>query len=263
MSEEFNKRLMFNNIAFLVKERDLKIGELETAAGVSPGYISRSSKESGSTPGIEFISNVAKILKVSIDTLITAHMTEITPTERYIISFLEKLERDTNDDKLDWKRESADQLNRMETDENGNCGHPLFDYETFMEDSDCEYPEQISAVRFISHHFDVHTWINGACFNLRLKNGAILYLMNISKSVYRSNDPDVFAKEMWISQIGNGTQYLCSNLDASPIGSLVESLYAAVDENSRHPKIQAGLQYVIDAFMQDDISDDPDYDLPF
>lgn len=262
MNIDFNKQLLFENIAFLVKERGLKIGELETAAGVSPGYISRASKEGGPTPGIEFIVGIANELKVSIDTLISAHMAEMTPTERYIISFLEKLERDTNDDKLDWGRESAGSLNRMEADINGCVSHPLFSFETFMEESDCEYPNQLNEVRFISHTFDVHTYITGACFNLRLKNGALLYLMDISKSVHRVNDSDAYAKEVWIYQAGNGTQYLCSNRDVDPIGQMVDSLYTAVAENSKHPKIKPGLQYVINAYMEDDISDDED-SLPF
>ena len=60
-----------------------------------------------------------------------------------------------------------------------------------------------------------------------------------------------------------GSQYLCRARDKTPIGSLVESLYAAVSENSRHPKIKSGFQYAINAFMQDDIPDDDDGELPF
>jgi transcriptional regulator with XRE-family HTH domain len=262
MPLEFNKQLLFENIAFFVRERGLKIGELETAAGVSPGYISRASKESGSTPGIEFIVGVSNELKVSIDTLISAHMSEMTPTERYIVSFLEKLERDTNADKLDWHRESATSLNRVETDQNGIANHPLFSYETFYEQTDGEYPQEMSECRFISHSFDVHTAAHGDCFNLRLKNGALLYLMDISKSVYRTSDPQAYAKEVWLYQDCGGSQYLCCNRDIAPIGQLVESLFASVIENSKHPKINSKLQYVIDAFMKDDLSDDEDL-LPF
>lgn len=263
MSDKFNKQVLFDNIAFLVKERGLKIGELETGAGVSPGYISRASKEGGPTPGIEFIANIARELQVSIDTLISAHMAEMTPTERYIISFLEKMERDTNADKLDWSRESADSLNRTETDCNGIAQHPLFSYETFYEQTDGEYPDEVSDCRFISHAFDVHTSIAGDCFHLRMKNGTLLYLMNISKSVHRVNDADAYTKEVWIFAPGNGSQYLCCTRDITPIGSLVDSLYAAVCENSRHPKIKSNFQYAINAFMQDDISDDDDGELPF
>jgi len=262
MSFEFNKQTLFENISFLVKEKGLKIGELETAAGVSAGYISRASKEGGSTPGIEFIANIANELKVSIDTLISVNLAELTPTERYIISFLEKLEKDTSADKLDWHRESADSLNRTVTDMNGNAEHPLFSFETFFEESDCEYPNELSECRFISHYYDVHTAAHGDCFNLRMKNGTYVYVMNISKSVYHTNDPDAFAKEVWMYAPQSGSHFLCGNRDSSTIGFLVDSLYNAIVENSQHPKIKPDFQYVINAFMKDDISDDED-SLPF
>ncbi len=264
MSVDFNKQVLFDNISFLVKERGLKIGELETAAGVSPGYISRASKEGGSTPGIEFIVRVADELKVSVDTLLSAKMSEITPTERYIISFLEKLEKDTNADKLNWNRESAESLNRVGTI-NGEANHPLFRYETFYEESETEYPDEVTDCRFVSHIFDIHCVPEGDCYNLRLKNGTRLYLMNIVKSVHRTGDPLAHAKEVWIYDSEHGSQYLCCNRDSSPIGFLVESLYSAVSENSKHPKIKSEFQYVINAFMDDDLSDDPfdPNDIPF
>ena len=265
MSVDFNKQVLFDNISFLVKERGLKIGELEAAAGVSPGYISRASKEGGSTPGFDFIFNVARVLKVSIDTLAFAHMSEMTPTERYIISFLEKLERDTNGDKLEWNCESAGTLNRIGTDINGEPEHSLFSYETFYEQTDGEYPDQLTECRFISRSFDVHTIIHGPCFNLRLKNGVRLYIMDIEKSVHPSRDPSALAKEVWLYDSSKGSQYLCCNRDKAPIGNLVESLYTAIDENCKHPKIKSDFQYVINAFMKDDLSDDqidPD-NLPF
>ena len=261
MNNNFNKQRMFDNIAFMLKERGMKIGELEAAAGVSVGYISRASKEGGSTPGLEFVISAAKVLKVSVDTLIWANMAELTPTEKYIISFMEKLERDTNADKLDWQRESSETLNRIRIDINGIPEHPLFSYETFMEQTFDEYPEKMTECRFVSHSFDVHTVANGDCFHLRMKNGTMLYIMSISKSVYRINDPGAFAKEVWMYSQGI-PQYLCCNHDVPPIGTLVESLYSVVSENSNHPKIKNDFQYAIDAFMQDDISDD-DENLPF
>ena len=45
MTEEFNKKIMLDNISFLLNESGKKIGELETEAGVSTGYISRISKD--------------------------------------------------------------------------------------------------------------------------------------------------------------------------------------------------------------------------
>lgn len=261
MDENFKKQRLFDNIAFLLKERGMKIGELESSVGVSAGYISRASKENGSTPGVEFIINAAKELGVSVDTLISANMTELTPTEKYIVSFLEKLERDTNADKLVWLRETAEYLNHIDVDKNGRPEHPFFFLTTFWEESEDDYPCEVTDCRFISHSFDVHTAVNGDCYYLRMKNGTMLCIMNISKSVHRINDPDAFAKEVWMYSQGN-LQYLCCNHDASPINTLVESLYSAVCENSKHPKIKKDFQYVINAFMQDDIDDDSD-NLPF
>ena len=45
MTDEFNKQIMLNNISFLLNKFDKRIGELETEAGVSAGYISRITKD--------------------------------------------------------------------------------------------------------------------------------------------------------------------------------------------------------------------------
>lgn len=263
LNKEFNKKLMLDNIAVLLSESGIKVGELENEAGVSAGYISRLTKDGAGKPGIEFIMNAAEALKVSIDTLLYIDLAGLTPTERYLISFLEKLKKDTAEDKLEWIRYSADSLNRMEPNYDSSVDHPLFSYETFMEAGEGDYPDEVSRVVFTSHTFDVHTYITGDCFSLRLKNGAMLYLMDISKSVHRVNDPNAFAKEVWMYKPQVGGQYMCSNRDNSPLSALVDDLYAVVKEFSKHPKIMKGLQEAIDAFMRDDLEDDHEEELPF
>ena len=129
MSFEFNKSLLIDNIEYLLKERNKRVGELEAEIGVSAGYISRISKEGGSKPGVDFIGKVAEALNVSIDTLLTVPLTDITPTEKYLITFFEKLKRDTASDTLAWEKESAKLLNNLEPDpEDGSIPHPLFRY---------------------------------------------------------------------------------------------------------------------------------------
>ena len=264
MSKEFNKQLMLDNISYLLKETGKKIGELESDAGVSPGYISRISKEGNTKPGIDFIMNAADSLNVSINTLLNVDLTEMTPSERYLLSFLEKLNKDTIGDKLDWNSESADRLNRAESDINGNSDHPLLSYETFYEEGETEYPDEVSRVVLVSKSFGCKTAINGDCFNLRLKNGSILYLMNISKSVHQVNDPDAFAIEIWMYVPGTGSNFLCRNNAISPLADSVDELYTTVSERMKHPRIKQELQYVIDSFMKDDVSDDDDDDtIPF
>ena len=263
MSEEFNKDVMFENIAYLLKKNDKKIGELESEAGVSAGYISRTSKDEKTKPGIEFIMNVADSLGVSVDTLLKVRLSDLTPTEQYIISFVEKLIRDTKNDKLSWNRESADSLNSLACDINGNPQHTLFEYKSVMWPGETEYPEEHEGPIFESRTFGDQTYIHGDCFNLRLKNDTRLYLMNISKPVYRVNDRSALAKEIWMSSPGGVTQFMCSNKGDGTLPRLVDELYDAVMEDSNHPKVNSSLQYAIDAFMKDDLSDDPDSDFPF
>lgn len=257
MTEEFNPKTLFDNIDFLIKNQNRKIGEVENEAGVSAGYISRTSKDGGSRPGIDFIMKIAHVLHVSIDTLLKVDISSLTPTERYLISFLEKLEQDTTHDLLDWDRLTAESLNNMDTDQNGNTEHPLFNLHTFYERGESEYPDEVTRVVFVSNSFGVHTAINDDCFELKLKNGAYLHLMNISKSVYRTNDPDAFAIEVWMSMPGQAPQYLCSDHGHSKLADFIDNLYAAVVENTKHPKVKQEFRYIIDSFMKGDNKDDP------
>lgn len=90
MNGNFNPRLIFNNISYLIKEQGKKVGEVETQAGVSAGYISRNSKDANSKPGIDFLYKVSEILNTSIDTLIRIPLSELTPTKRYLFHSLKK-----------------------------------------------------------------------------------------------------------------------------------------------------------------------------
>ena len=73
------------------------------------------------------------------------------------------------------------------------------------------------------------------------------------------------AVEAWVYVPGKNSEPLVTSHDDTPIASLVEVLFETVSERMKHPKINRDVQYAIDAFMKDDISDDtPDPDsLPF
>lgn len=262
--KNFNKTLCFSNIRELLRQNpEVKIGQIEKEARLRLGYMSRLEKEGNtSDPSMEFIVSAAKLLKVSIDTLITVDLTGLTPTEQYIVEFFDKLEADTLQDKLDWNIESAFNLNRIDTDIDGfeiygQRNHPLFTEETFYEETDFEYPQEVTRVVFNSKAFGPHTHIAGDCFNLRLKNGTTLYLMDIEKSVYRKGDPFAFAKEAWI-YIPNKRkrQILVTTQSGTPVAQLLEALFYIVKEHMEHPKVNEDVRYAIDSFMRDDIEDD-------
>lgn len=263
--KNFDKNICFSNIRFLLKEKpDIKIGQIEKEASVRLGYTARLEKpDNTSEPSIEFVMSAAKLLGVSLDTLLMVDLMELTPTEQYLVTFVDKLKADTIADKIGWNKEVADELNRPSYDMNGVPEHPLISDETFLEESECDYPQQVERMVFVSNAYGPTTYINGDCFNLRLKNGTYLYLMNISKSVHRINDLSAFAKEIWIYKPGVSKQFLLGTRDDSRIAKLVESLYEVVSERNKHPKIQKEIKAVIDAFMDDDTEDDIIPDLPF
>lgn len=258
--KNFNKKLCFSNIRELLRQKqDIKIGQIEKEAGIRLGYMSRLEKEGNtSEPSMEFIVSAAKLLKVSIDTLVSVDLTGLTPTEQYLVNFFDKLKTDTFKDKLDWNRETAFNLNSMEPDMNGWVNHPLFNEETFFEETECEYPEEVTRIVFNSKTFGPRTYICGDCFNLRLKNGTTLYLMDIEKSVHRTVDTSAYAKEAWMFVPYKGCQLLVASQDDTPIAPLLEVLFSAVKERMEHPKINNDVMLAIDSFMNDDLSDDTD-----
>ena len=260
--KNFNKTLCFSNIRELLRQKpDVKIGQIEKEAGIRLGYMSRLEKEGNTAePSMEFIVTAAKLLKVCIDTLISVDLTGLTPTEQYIVSFFDKLKTDTLQDRLNWNRESAFNLNRIEPDYYGVIYHPLFAEETFYEETECEYPEEVTRIVFNSKTFGPHTCINGDCFNLRLKNGTTLYLMDIAKSVRRINDPSAYAVEAWMYVPHNGSQLLVASQDDTPIAPLLEALFSVVKERMEHPKVNNDVMYAIDSYMKDDIEDDTEDD---
>jgi hypothetical protein len=86
--------------------------------------------------------------------------------------------------------------------------------------------------------------------------------MDIVKDVHRTNDKSAFAIEAVMYVPGGRTQVLATTKDEYPIGDLLNNLYDVVKENMKHPHVNKDAMYAIDAFMNDDLSDDTDV-LPF
>lgn len=262
MAKELNKKLLFDNVDFLVKGSEMGIGEFEEKTGVSVGFCSRSKKDEKSKPGIDFIMNAADVLGVGIDALLNTDFSALTPTEKYYIKFLSKLERDTREDKLAWNVETREYLTGLDADINGGTEHPLFRYITTMVPGETDYPEPFSRVLFLSKNFGENTVINSDCYDLQLKNGTYLYLMwvcDYGDEYGKVNE----AVEVWMHAPGNDPQYICDNRVDGQMATMTNALFASVKENSRHPKVSKPLKAAIDAFMNDDFEDDENEDIPF
>lgn len=263
--KNFNKTICFSNIRELLKDNsDVKIGQIEKEAGIRLGYMSRLEKgDNAAEPSVEFIVTAAKLLNVSVDTLISMDLANLTSTEKYLVSFIEKLKSDTIQEKIYWNVETQFDLDRQLVDCNGESTHPLFSLETYYRQSECEYPDEVTDNVYVSKTFGPNTSINGDCYNLRLKNGSTFYLMNIVKDVHRVGDNSAFVKEAVMYVPRGRTQVLATTQDDYPIGHLLEELYSTVKDRMKHPQVNNDVMTAIDAFMKDDLEDDPEEPLPF
>lgn len=258
-SKKFNKYLAFANIRELLKNSNVKIGHIEKEAGCQPGYMSRLEKPgSASEPSVEFLVTAARLLNVSLDMLVSLDLSTLSATEKYILSFIEKLQKDTVAGKLEWNKETATELNNIEPEPEGYVPHPLFDFYMHPEEKN---PKILgSRICMYSDTFEAETSIHNDCYNLTLKNGARLYLMDICKNVHVSGNVNFYAKEIWMYKPHEGSSCLITNKNQE-YGDYVQILFEVVSAYMSRPRIKKGFKSVIDAFMADDFEDD--LDAPF
>ena len=130
--QAFDKAKFIRNIRELVRVKDVKIGQIESTAGVRTGYLSRLDKKGNDTlPSIAFLISAAKLLDVTIDDLINREMGSMSEDEKYVDDFLKDLITDTENHLIHWKKESDDIRGEYNLF-NNPPDHPLL----FADDSD-------------------------------------------------------------------------------------------------------------------------------
>lgn len=101
----------------------------------------------------------AHILRATVDALLFQDCYGLTLNEQYLLSFITKLRRDIESDKLSWNCEKANVLNHTEVDPcNGQINHPLFEYKEIFMNSGCEYPDTVCRAVMFSNAYGDDTW---------------------------------------------------------------------------------------------------------
>ena len=101
------KNNLLINIEYLSKVRRIKKADLEAAAGVSKGYLSRfKNDDPNSLPSVSFIESAASQLKVTIDALLNADLSD--ELAAYNVRLLKKLIKDTENHDLEWSMGDSD-----------------------------------------------------------------------------------------------------------------------------------------------------------
>lgn len=114
---EFDRTKLMTNITALIKEKGLRIGELENKVGISAGYISKMTKaENESMPGIDLIFKLAQELEVSMEALICGDFNKSNDNLLFLIQFLHSLIEDINIHRDEWRQFTDYQMIREEYD---------------------------------------------------------------------------------------------------------------------------------------------------
>ncbi|SHK87212.1 hypothetical protein SAMN05720469_12138 [Fibrobacter intestinalis] len=108
----FDKIKLLQNIRFLALQKGVKIGELESEAGVSVGYISRMLKveDSGSASLMDLAILASDKFGVSLNALAQTDLSEMLPNELYLAKFFSRLEKKTTEGFFAWTYEPKQML---------------------------------------------------------------------------------------------------------------------------------------------------------
>jgi len=229
----YNKITCINNIYYIAKEKNIKIGDLESVAGVSSGYLSRLAKEGNeSNASIDTLDSIANTLGVSLDLLISYDFTELSGTEKYMIDFLNKMINQTKENNIKWE------------------------YYTLKKFYDYEDETQI-----ITSKIRVNDYNNGYSYyslfrqcNLKMIDEIYLYYIDTLNYIILSkvnNEKNETAYEMYLDKISYGVDTLCSSHDGTNkiFSKLLEELYILVQKQVRQPSLNEYTKEILDAFM--------------
>lgn len=250
----FDRKRLLSNIATLTKEKNVRMGDLEAAAGVSAGYFSRLNKgETNATPNIEVVAAVADKLEVTLDCLVKVDYDTLTPSERYLIDFINKLISKATSFEMLWEAESVKKMLAAGMDQDGCAVHPLFEVRSV--DTGCGrtgYPDYEDRVVYNSlFHEGEYLGLLGPSYHISFDGGAILWIADVGIQDDEEMPPDEEI-ELYMQKNHKVTP-ICHTVanGVSPFNEILFSLYKAAAESSKRPKIDPAVKSVIDSFMED------------
>lgn len=245
----FDKRLCLSNIYYLTKTKGLRLGDVETGAGVSPGYFSRLNKEdSSANPSIEVLVSVAETLGVTLDALCAFDYSSMTESEQFVASFLDKLIEKSRTGEAIWIRETMAEMSNIELDERCESSHPMFT--AIQENTIPDYQPHWRIV-YISPFFHGEEYhIVGDGFKLPMSDNNTLYLYPVTLSVepevpHTSREYDLcMVKHFHVDPICRSSLY-----GNNTFKEILPKLYEAAGESNRHIGINDDTRRAINFFM--------------
>lgn len=242
-NKNFDKNKLFKNIRQLLSSTGVKLGQIEKDAGCQPGYMSRLEKAGNTTdPSVEFVVTAAKELEVSIDLLIYGDFEKMTPTELYILKFLNTLIRDTKNDNMGWK--INDLRPYVKTGR----------YEKTRIDPFHQYIKGVDAgtdsIQYRSLFFsDKIVTCVGNCYKGKLKGSdTMMYIMNCTDTLAGMNEIKQFF-ELYIVDNHKVNPLFCTAQTGEGLIAAVDQLYEVVEVSATHIHINDKIRAIIDLYL--------------
>lgn len=244
-NKNFDKNKLFRNIRKLISSTGAKLGQIEKEAGCQPGYMSRLEKAGNTTdPSVEFVVTAAKELEVSLDLLIYGNMGNMTPTEMYILNFINKLIRDTKNDVVVWKANDLGKGFRI-ADVEKESKADIF--QQFIESIDAA----TNSVRYRSLFFPDNKVVTcvGNCYVGDLSGSeAKMYIMSCLDPAAEEGVRQFY--ELYIVDNDKVNPLLCTAQTSEGLIPAVDQLFEAVEVSATHIHINGDVRTIIDLYLR-------------
>ncbi len=244
----FKKDCFLENVFYLAKKKNLKINDIESAIGVSAGYLSKLRyDESRKNINADIMFGIAEYLKTSVDYLNNTDCNKLNDDEIIVSSFFEKILLDTIEGVCQWEREPEAMLN----DNRGHIANALTGSDRKWE---IEYHSK----------FDLPYQVDyaGDSYVLEIKMNAYLAMVRLKDTETQK----IVIETYLLFENGDKTEVdkLCIYKENEPseLDSVIINLYEAA-ENSGN---RLSLDYSTSKFLIDYLGESDEYhykNLPF
>jgi transcriptional regulator with XRE-family HTH domain len=236
---DFDKTILLNNIAFLLKKYDMRMGELEQLLNISSGYISRTAKPSSDKRlSIDVVWKIAKIFDISLSDLLENELSIPKSNTDMVAKFLIKLCEQTKENIIEWESEGGVMI--VLNDKYSEMG--LISEEN--DDKVVYHPQHLNPD---------YKWILAddifVCKNIDAKKGlAIIPYTDAEKGKYQGYD-FIF---VWSDEDGHHWEKAFYTSD-DPLGTLIKHaahLYKSIQETELDAKVTPTVRSLITDYLK-------------
>ncbi len=247
---EYNRSRMIQNIYSIAKTKGKKIGDIETAAGVSAGYISRLAKDdSKGAFTVDLLASIAEQLGVTLDVLAFTDDGQLTENEAGMLTFLDRLTVDTEKYELEWNL-----LDPRIQDDSFLFEHPLFRVrdDGCSEDPNGNY-HYYSYTQYDSRFFPPkEAKINGNCYKAKIDDysNTRIYLMNVRLYGNVFDTQKKGFEIYFIAREETVTPIMCSLMTCDQLTDAIARLYNAVESARSHLTVSDNVRNIMNRYLK-------------